>query len=189
MSTVIEFLKSNALCTLCLILGIVALLITYVGAPIASKKSGKYVSGLPCVGGILIALGFLTTPVKWLALFGLIDISIPLFLVKGLPSVIKSKLDAFNGSAPRMIGGNRVVAYTTYYNRYSEHKEIIDEETGAFKLIPIERLAVTETDNGFKLLELDYQFNVITEALYSSVEECKRHASPKSYNRWIDVNR
>ncbi len=41
MNTVIEFMKSNTLCTLCLILGIIALLITYVGAPIASKRSGK----------------------------------------------------------------------------------------------------------------------------------------------------
>lgn len=189
MKEVFEFLKANALCDICLILGIAAILITYVGAPLASKKSGKYVSGIPCVGGILIALGFLTTPAKWLALFGLVDISIPLFLVKGVPSIIKSKLDAYNGSAPRTLDGGRVVAYTTYYNRFSEHKEIIDEETGAYRVIPIERLAVTDTGNGYMLLGLDYQFNVITKARYSSVSECKEHASPKARSRWIDVNR
>lgn len=189
MNAVIEFLKSNALCTLCLILGIIALLITYVGAPIASRKTGKYYSGIPCVGGILIALGFLTTPVKWLALFGLVDIGIPMFLIKGLPSIIKARLDAYNGSAPRMIDGNKVVAYTTYYNRYSEYKKIIDEETGAYQVIPIERLAIVMTDNGYTLLGLDYQFNVITSDAYASINDCKAHAVPKAANRWIDVNR
>jgi len=189
MNAVIEFLKSNTLCTLCLILGIIALLITYVGAPIASKRSGKYVSGIPCVGGIIIALGFLTTPMKWLALFGLVDIGIPVFLIKGVPSIIKAKLDAYNGSAPRMIDGNKVVAYTTYYNRYSEYKEITDAETGAYRMIPIERLAVVQVENGYMLLGLDYQFNVITKEKYATISECKSHAVPKAANRWIDVNR
>ena len=41
-------------------------------------------SGVPLVGGLLIAVGFLTSPVKWLALIGLIDYgywSIPYFLI------------------------------------------------------------------------------------------------------------
>ena len=189
MNAATEFLKENRLCTICLILGIVAILITYVVAPILSKRSGKYVSGFPCVGGIIIALGFLTTPVKWLALFGLVDIGIPMFLIKGVPSIIKGRLDAFNGSAPKMIDGQPVVAYTTYYNRFSDYKQIIDEETGAYKMIPIERLAIVQIPGGFALLGLDYQFNMITKDVYSSVSDCKSHASPKAYNKWIDVNR
>lgn len=41
-------------------------------------------SGVPFIGGFLIAIGFLTSPVKWLALLGLIDPgywSIPYYLI------------------------------------------------------------------------------------------------------------
>ena len=53
-------------------IGFLLLALTY-GARIASKRSGKYVSGTPCFGGLLIALGFLLSPCKWLALLGLLD--------------------------------------------------------------------------------------------------------------------
>lgn len=41
-------------------------------------------SGVPFLGGLLIAAGFLTTPLKWLALLGLIDpgyLGIPYFII------------------------------------------------------------------------------------------------------------
>lgn len=53
-------------------IGFLLLALTY-GARVASKRSGKYVSGTPCFGGLLIALGFLLSPCKWLALLGLLD--------------------------------------------------------------------------------------------------------------------
>ena len=190
MHAVIEFIKANVLCDILVGLGLLALYITYIGAPLASKKSGRYVSGIPCVGGILIALGFLTTPMKWLALFGFVDIYIPYSLIKGVPSIIKMKLDAYNGSAPRTVDGAPVVAYTTYYNRYSEFKEIINEENGSYRTIPIERLAIISlVDGSYQLLGMDYQFNVITRETYESIKECKDHAHPKAQKRWIDVNR
>ena len=76
LTIILDFIKENAIFDICFILGILALYITYIGAPLASKKSGHYVSGIPCIGGILIALGFLTTPYKWLALLGFMDIQI-----------------------------------------------------------------------------------------------------------------
>ena len=56
-----------------IVLGILLMVFTYVLAPRASEKSGHFVSGTPIVGGMLIALGFLLSPYKWLALLGFID--------------------------------------------------------------------------------------------------------------------
>ena len=42
-------------------IGLLFVVITY-AAWFASKRSGKHVSGMPCFGGILIALGFLLSP-------------------------------------------------------------------------------------------------------------------------------
>ena len=88
LTIILNFIKENAICDICLVLGILALYITYIGAPRASKKSGHYVSGIPCTGGILIALGFLTTPYKWLALLGFIDIQILYLLFEILSEVV-----------------------------------------------------------------------------------------------------
>ena len=70
---VIDFFKANPVCAILLVLGILALYISYIGAPRASRKSGHYVSGVPLTGGFLITLAFLLSSVKWLALLGLID--------------------------------------------------------------------------------------------------------------------
>ncbi|MCQ2103722.1 MAG: hypothetical protein MJY98_10940 [Fibrobacter sp.] len=53
-------------------LGLFFLVMTY-GALISSKKSGHYSSGVPLVGGTLIAIAFLISPMKWLAFLGLLD--------------------------------------------------------------------------------------------------------------------
>lgn len=61
--------------TPCIILGVIGLffLIMTYGAAYISRKSGKFVSGVPCVGGFFIALGFLLSPCKWFAFLGLLD--------------------------------------------------------------------------------------------------------------------
>lgn len=43
------------------------------GAMIESKKSGRHISGVPVVGGVILAVAFLLSPVKWLAFLGLLD--------------------------------------------------------------------------------------------------------------------
>jgi len=53
-------------------IGLFFVLMTY-GALFASKKSGKHVSGVPCVGGLFILVGFLLSPIKWLCVLALID--------------------------------------------------------------------------------------------------------------------
>lgn len=66
------------------LVGAVAWFITYIGAPRASKKSGKTVSGIPGVALITFAIAGLLSPCKWLALLALLDYMIPLILFKWL---------------------------------------------------------------------------------------------------------
>lgn len=59
--------------------------ITYIFAPLESKKSGKRVSGFPGVALICFILAGLLSPCKWLALLSLLDFSVtvlPFFLLK-----------------------------------------------------------------------------------------------------------
>lgn len=50
--------------------------ITYIGAPIESKRKGKHVSGLPGVAFVLFLLAGLFSPIKWLAFTCLLDFSV-----------------------------------------------------------------------------------------------------------------
>ena len=53
-------------------IGAFFLFMTY-GAIISSKRNNTHVSGVPLVGGVFVCIGFLFSPVKWLALLALID--------------------------------------------------------------------------------------------------------------------
>ena len=48
------------------------LFMTY-GAMIVSKRSNRFVSGVQLVGGFFIFLGFILSPIKWLAFLCLLD--------------------------------------------------------------------------------------------------------------------
>ena len=72
-----DFITHYGVCILLCGIGLFFVIMTY-GAAIKER------SGVPLIGGFLIAIGFLTTPIKWLALLGLIDPgywSIPYFLI------------------------------------------------------------------------------------------------------------
>ena len=53
-------------------IGAIFLFMTY-GAMISSKRHNTHISGVPLVGGFFVLVGFLLSPVKWLALLALID--------------------------------------------------------------------------------------------------------------------
>ena len=50
------------------------------GALIQSKKTGKHISGVPFIGGIFVFLGFIISPIKWLAFLALLDYSYGMFI-------------------------------------------------------------------------------------------------------------
>ena len=54
------------------LIGAFFLFMTY-GALITSKVKDTHISGVPFVGGFFIFLGFILSPVKWLAFLALID--------------------------------------------------------------------------------------------------------------------
>ena len=66
------FFLSYPLSATLICLGAFFVIMTY-GAWFASIKSGHFVSGVPVVGGLLIMIGFLTSPYKILCLMGLLD--------------------------------------------------------------------------------------------------------------------
>lgn len=60
---------------LALILGLIGaffIFMTY-GSMFTSKKHNTHISGVPLVGGIFIFLGFILSPIKWLAFLALLD--------------------------------------------------------------------------------------------------------------------
>lgn len=60
-------------------------ILTYVVAPIQSRKSGKHVSGFPGVAFVFCILAGVLSPCKWLVLLCLSDISVtvlPFFLLR-----------------------------------------------------------------------------------------------------------
>lgn len=62
----------NALCTVLLVIGAFFLFMTY-GALIESKLKNTHISGVPCVGGLCILIGFLTSTCKPLCLLCFLD--------------------------------------------------------------------------------------------------------------------
>ena len=52
--------------------GVFCLVMTY-GALIASKKSGKHISGVPLFGGFFLFIAGLVSPCRWLCLLFLLD--------------------------------------------------------------------------------------------------------------------
>lgn len=67
-----EFLRYNGVSLILIVLGLLSVFVTY-GAARASAKSGRYVSGIPFVGLILLLIGGLISAFKPLALLALID--------------------------------------------------------------------------------------------------------------------
>lgn len=67
------------------LIGAFFVFMTY-GAMIASKKDNTHISGVPFVGGFFILVGFLLSPIKWLAFLALLDpgfLMIPYNIWKG----------------------------------------------------------------------------------------------------------
>ena len=66
-------------------MGLICWIVTYIGAPIESKKSGHHVSGIPGVAFVLFLAAGVISPYKWLMLTALLDFSVtylPIFLLK-----------------------------------------------------------------------------------------------------------
>lgn len=64
---------------------------TYIGAPLESKKREKHVSGVPGASFICFLIAGFASPIKWLALICLADISITILPFSLIREHIKNK--------------------------------------------------------------------------------------------------
>ena len=183
-SAVIGFIKENIACDILVLMGIGAILMTYVLAPRASQKEGHYVSGIPAVGGILIALGFLTSSVKWLALLGLADPGLSFLLFRGIPDLILYRRELKNEIPPEEYDGARVVEYSTYNKCYDEIRRPIKDYPNSYTTHTIVRYIITDDGGRYKLLGYDNAKRYITLSKHSTVEKCKKAESKKA--NWLE---
>ena len=185
MNLVLTFFKENIACDIFLAIGLLAIYITYIGAPRASKKSGHYVSGIPGVGGLLIIIGFLTSNVKWLAVIGLFEPAVLYLIFKGIPEIISGFKALRNWTPPKEFEGGESVAVSSYKNRYEEHRgEPIGNGTG-YLVHSVVRYIIIKKDDGYQLLGQDLNESITTRADYKTIEECKKAASRKA--KWRDL--
>ena len=180
MSVVFDFIKKNPVCDILVVLGILAIILTYVLAPRASKKAGHYVSGIPGVGGILIALGFLTSTVKWLAVIGIFEPGILYLLFKELPAYFRYMSEIKKWVPPAEYEGGRVLEYTEYGKKLEEIKELFDEGREGWRIHEIIRYIIIEKDGHFELLGQEISKTIALRKEFSSAAECKKAASKKA---------
>lgn len=176
-----EFVRNNIVCIFFVGLGLLCWFIT-IGARISSKKTGHYVSGVPGVGGILIIIGFLASPVKWLALIGLLDFDLWYFVVRVIPGIIKVEVESRNYVPPEELEGGRVLEYSQYKK---EFEYIIKESEPPYAnpSFRINRYVIIEKDGRYTLLKYEHNIKLAEKKECDTIEACKKQASSKA--KWI----
>ncbi len=72
--------------------GLLFWVITYIAAPLQSRKEHKHISGVPGTAFVIFLLGGLLSPCKWLALLCLLDLSVTALPFYLLIEYIKKKM-------------------------------------------------------------------------------------------------
>ena len=174
-----EFIKSNPVSVIIVILGLLSWFVT-IGARIESKKTGRFVSGIPGVGGILIVVGFLTSSVKWLALIGLLDIDLWYFIIVVIPGVISVERQVRKYVPPEDYEGGQVVLYSKYNKNYEEIW--FPSGYGGNHIIhTIIRYVIIKKGEKYELLKIQLNGETVSDRIEcDTVEECISHASKKA---------
>ena len=162
-------------------LGLLAIVMTYILAPAASKKEGHYVSGIPGVGGILMTIGFLLTPWKILALAGAVELIY--ISVQIVPQILLLIADFINWAPPDDLEGEPVM-FTSYKNRYEQIKGD-DLPNGGYMILPVVRYVIAKSSGSYILYSLDMASRVVRSGSYNTIEECKSAAS--KFAKWKEV--
>ena len=180
-----EFIKSNPVSVIIVILGLLAWLVT-IGARIESKRSGRFVSGIPGIGGILIIIGFLTSNYKWLALIGLLDFDLWYFIVVCIPEIISAERQVREYVPPEDFEGGKVVLYSKYNKNYEEIN-FPTEDGWPNELHTIVRYVIIKKDGKYELIKIQLNGKIESERIKcDTVEECISHASKKA--KFIQYN-
>lgn len=163
-----EFLSENILSVILMAAGAFILIFTYAAA-IRSAVTKKHVSGLPAMGGIFLLAGGLISSCKALALLGLLDYGVwmlPAALLRGAAEECRLAKRLF----PREIEGLAVLSHTRYRSRGSVKKP----EGEHIRVYTVKYYAVAGGADGFVLLNLDRDMNVLKREKAASEDECKR---------------
>ncbi|MBO4635691.1 MAG: hypothetical protein J5685_00955, partial [Clostridiales bacterium] len=153
----------------------------------ASKKSGHYVSGIPLIGGILVALGFLLSPVKWLALLGLLEPSFAILMFRLVPDYVRYMKDLRKWTPPQEMEGGIVVEYSSYNKCYEELRRPLENDPEAFQVHTIIRYIIIKTETGYRLLGQEISKETIALYDHKTLFGCKVKASEKA--KWIKPER
>ncbi len=177
-----EFFRQYPICIILLIIGLVFLFITYIGAPLESKRKGKFVSGVPMFGGICIAAAFLITPYKWLALLGLLDWQIFWFVFKVIPENFLYERNLKNRPFPETINDEKIIMHTNYKQKYGEvHKP----DENVIHILPICYYAICECEAKYALISLDVNFQILKKEIFHTIEDCKNSVGKKI--KWVEM--
>ena len=188
MSSVWTFIKNNPMCDFLVALGLLSIYITYIGAPRASRKSGRYVSGTPVVGGMLIALGFLTSTNKWLAFIGLLEPTTLWLIFKAVPEAICENKRIKRWIPPEEFEGGKVVEYSNYRRKLEEKRIEYEEYPGSFYIQEITLYIIVAANFGYDLIGMDNRGENPILLQAGTVEECKERANKAAvWNVYADM--
>lgn len=154
-------------------MGLFFLFITYVAAPIESKIKGKFVSGIPGIGGLFIACAFFTTQYKWLAFLCLVDWKIFWLIFKVIPETILYQKEIKNRPFPEKINNEKVIMHTKYKQNYAEIFEHDKKYKNIEHVHTISYYAVSECGTEYALLSLDMNFKILKKETFHTIEMCK----------------
>ncbi|MBQ5334220.1 MAG: hypothetical protein J6K92_13325 [Oscillospiraceae bacterium] len=171
------FVQEWLISILLFILGAFFIAVTY-AALIQSKRSGKFISGTPCIGGICISIAAILSPWKMLCLLSLLNIGIweMLFLCAGY---IRQRIKPF----PEFIGSGIVAAHTGYMPHcFKVVSKNNTEEYCDFFLILMH-------DTVYELIACDREFNVKTRIKRGTIRECMDIPGINHKVRWKTVKK
>lgn len=181
----IEFISHEPACVILVALGIIALLITYVGAPRAAKKSGRSVSGIPAVGGLLVMAGFLTSSVKWAAVIGLFEPAILFMLFKGIPDIIRVERSEKSWLPPKSFEGGESICCSQHNKCWETRAMPYEEDPKVMLYHTVVKYVVIAYGERFRLIGHTLNLRNILLSEHSTVEACKKAVPSKV--RWTDI--
>ena len=147
-----EFFEKYAAALILLAIGAMYIIINLTAAR-ASKKEGRFISGIPLLGGVHIFIAFLLTPVKWLCVLCLLDYTIPMFFAAFVPGLMSYLREwarfqrVFSRYSCKDTEEKTSLVMTFGENDYTREEALAYKKIHAFTDSPV-RLAVCKNKNG-----------------------------------------
>ena len=147
-----EFFEKYAVALILLAIGVMYIIINLTAVR-ASKKEGRFISGIPLLGGIHIFIAFLLTPLKWLCVLCLLDYTIPMFFAAFVPGLMSYLREwarfqrVFSRYSCKGTEEKTALVMTFGENDYTREEALAYKKIHAFTDSPV-RLAVCKNKNG-----------------------------------------